>query len=417
MKVIYVHQYFNTRAMAGGTRSLELASRLVAAGHDVHVITTDREPRPDAQGWRESVEQGVTVHWAPISYHQRMRPIRRIAAFLSFAARASHRGKAIGGDIVFATSTPLTVAIPGRLIARSLKVPMVLEVRDLWPQAPIALGVLRSRLSIYLAKRLEGYAYHGASAIVTVSPPIAEIILRHRASPSRVEVIPNGADLDLFREVPKDSEPFLSGTSDRTTITYAGSLGQAHGPGFIVDVAVELALRDPEIVLVIAGIGSQSDLVRDAAESAGILNRTFFMLGSIPKAEVPRLLSHTDIALSTANSAISAYAADGGQLDSPNKVFDALAAGVPVAFNHEGWVVDLVVEAGAGIRLPADDPGGAAELLQRTLADSAWLATARDAAKRLAAGPFSRDSHGQQLEALLLDVVRSHPSRRTRARW
>src|SRR6185295_8166233 len=117
MRVIYLHQYFNTPDMAGGTRSYEMARRLVAAGHEVHMVTTWREPT-DKTGWFVTSEAGITVHWLPVPYSNYLSYARRIRAFLRFAWASSRKAAALPGDVVFATSTPLTVAVPGIYASR-----------------------------------------------------------------------------------------------------------------------------------------------------------------------------------------------------------------------------------------------------------------------------------------------------------
>ena len=138
MRILYLHQYFNTPDMTGGTRSYEMALRLVRAGHEVHMITSERTPGIDRRGWRVEDVHGITVHWLPVRYSNRMTFARRLVAFAEFAWGAGRRAASLDTDLVFATSTPLTIALPGVYAARHHRIPMVLEVRDLWPTVPIA---------------------------------------------------------------------------------------------------------------------------------------------------------------------------------------------------------------------------------------------------------------------------------------
>src|SRR4051812_29868117 len=107
MKIVYLHQYFTTPSMHGGTRSYELARRLVGMGHEVHMVTSDTEPAQDAKGWRETNESGIRVHWLPVPYSNSMKYADRMRAFSHFAINSSHRAMQLAGDVVFATSTPL----------------------------------------------------------------------------------------------------------------------------------------------------------------------------------------------------------------------------------------------------------------------------------------------------------------------
>jgi hypothetical protein len=144
MRIVYLHQYFITPQMAGGSRSYEMARRLVAAGHEVHMVTSDQTGKDDGTRWRASVETGINVHCTPVGYDNEMAYRQRIGAFLRFAWRAARKARELGPDIIFATSTPLTIAIPAAYAARRCRVPMVFEVRDLWPAVPIAIGAIRN---------------------------------------------------------------------------------------------------------------------------------------------------------------------------------------------------------------------------------------------------------------------------------
>ena len=145
MKILYIHQYYNTPEMQGSTRSYEFARRLANDGHEVIVITADRtENAPNRR-----VELGnFKVVWLGIKYNNRMGFISRLFAFLSFMLRASCEAIRFESDLVFATSTPLTVFIPGWIASIFCRAPLVFEVRDLWPEMPIAAGILKNRFLI-----------------------------------------------------------------------------------------------------------------------------------------------------------------------------------------------------------------------------------------------------------------------------
>jgi glycosyltransferase involved in cell wall biosynthesis len=200
MRIVYLHQYFVTPQMAGGSRSYEMARRLVVAGHEVHMVTSDRDAADAKVPWRHSVEAGIHVHWTPIAYDNRMSYGARMRAFLRFAWRAARKAVALRGDVVFATSTPLTIAIPAVYAARRLRVPMVFEVRDLWPEVPIAIGAIRSPAAIWAARWLERLAYRNASRVVALAPGMRDSVVATGYPRERVAVIPNGCDFDLFAD-------------------------------------------------------------------------------------------------------------------------------------------------------------------------------------------------------------------------
>src|SRR4051794_40702229 len=122
--------------MTGGIRSYEQARRLVARGHTVGGITTHITPRQRGPGWRATVDDGVRVHWYAIPYSNHMSYARRLRAFAEFMVLAAAKAARLKADLVFATSTPLTVAVPGVIAAKVRRAPFVFEVRDLWPEVP-----------------------------------------------------------------------------------------------------------------------------------------------------------------------------------------------------------------------------------------------------------------------------------------
>ncbi len=224
MRITYLHQYFKTPATPGGTRSYELARRLVQAGHEVNMVTTDCDSCSEHRGWYETDESGIRVHWLPVPYSNHMSYRRRIRAFLEFAVRASRKAASLPADVVFATSTPLTIAIPAIHAAKKRRVPMVFEVRDLWPEAPIAVGALKNPLAIALARRLERSAYENARFVVALSSQIERGILACGYPAERIVVIPNGVSILGPVTVPqRDQLP--DSLRGRIVITYLGAIG------------------------------------------------------------------------------------------------------------------------------------------------------------------------------------------------
>ena len=387
MRILYLHQYFNTPAMRGGTRSYEFATRLADRGHAVHVITSRRDGKKSRT---EEVRPGLIVEWISVPYSMELSNLRRIGAFLSFAARASHRACRGDFDVVFATSTPLTVALPA--LARKLlrRTPYVFEVRDLWPTVPIAMGALRSRIAQLLAHGLEWVAYRGASAVVALSPDMA--IGVQGVSQTKVHVIPNSCD-PAFSE--DEVEPFDFGTR-RRVVLYAGSLGRVNGPDYLVDLGV--ALVDTNIALALVGEGSERTVVEDRLALSPACGVSVILMRGVEKQEMPSLFRGASAGISTV-APIPALNAN-----SANKVFDTLAAGLPIFINHGGWQKDMIEAAGAGLVLSRDVQVARREI-EDFFADDEAVKEAMRAATRLARGPYSRERHVCQLERILADSV------------
>ncbi len=401
MKLLYMHQYFTTRDMPGGTRSYEMAVRLARAGHEVHVLTSDRRPGAPG-GWRVEDVDGVTVHWVGVPYDNRMGFARRILAFFEFALKALARAVRVGGDLVLATSTPLTIAIPGALAARRLRVPMVLEVRDLWPELPIAVGALRDPLSRSAARWLERFAYRNAHRGIALSPGMKAGMVAGGMDAGQVSVIPNGCDIDLFDVPASRGEEFRARREwlgERPLVVYAGTLGLINGVEYMALIAREAAAIDPEVRFLVCGTGARETAVREAAREAGVLGRSFFMEPPVAKGEVPDLLSAADVTTSFFVDLAVMWA------NSANKFFDGLASGTPVAINYRGWQAEMLESTGAGLVLPPDDPKSAAKALCSFLADLSRVEDAGAAALSLARESFDREKLAAKMTEVLEEAL------------
>lgn len=386
--------------MGGGTRSYEFARRLVAAGHEVDMITSDQS---GASGdWRETVESGIRVHWAAVRYANEMGFARRIAAFLLFAIRSSIRASRIKSDVIFATSTPLTIAIPAMIASWWRRVPFVFEIRDQWPDVPIAIGAIRNPVAKWLARKLELLTYARATRIVALAPGMRDDIVARGVNPAKTVVIPNGCDLDLFAgedasASPREQHAWLAG---RKMVLFAGTLGLVNGVDYLVRVAADALALDPEVRFVVIGGGQQKAAVRELAERLGVYERNFFMLPPVSKREIARWLRAADliVALFTGPRVIWKDAVQ-------NKFFDALAAGKPVANNFDGWQSRVAAEADIGLMLDPDDTAAAARQIVEVLANDEWLANVPPRARRLAEGRFNRDMLASELESVLTSAA------------
>lgn len=406
MKILYLHQYFVPPEGSGGTRSYELASRLVAAGHEVTLITSSGMwPEYAGQKTRTQVViDGIEIIVLPVAYSNAMSFAERAGAFLKFALEATAEARRHRADVVFATSTPLTIAVPG-LAARVLgSAPMVFEVRDLWPELPIVMGALKNPMLQAVAKGLEWVAYHGAAQVVALSPGMADGVARRGIARDRITVIPNGCDVDKFERAADEvarfrAQMFPELATDQPLVVYAGTIGRMHEPGWLVSVARHMQDIDPDIRFALVGNGGVKASVSAQARDAGVLDQNLRMYDPVPKTAIPLLLRAASVATSTM------FPVQELEHNSANKFFDALAAGAAVALNYGGWHAELISRYGAGLTLRHDDPRDAAVQLSALVRDSQRLASCQQGAKRLARAHFDRDDLAVRLETVLMRAV------------
>lgn len=384
IRVLYFHQYFNTPEMGGSTRSYETSTRLAKMGFDVTIITTLRDKNVSDNLVVEKIS-GVTIYWLNIPYSNKMNFVRRVLAFLQFAFKSLRVGSKINADVIFASSTPLTVAIPALYCNWKNRIPLIFEVRDLWPNIPIAMGVIKNPLIKWLAESLEMITYKNSSKIVALSPDMKSYIVNLGISEDKIIVVPNAADFDLFQNLELFGPSFRNknGIKDDTIVVlYAGTFGNVNGCEYIVKLAA--LLNDCNVCFLMLGEGKEKEILLEIAENAGVLNKNIFFYPQISKSQIPEVFRSADLVISTI---INVQALEA---NSANKVFDGLAAGRGVIINHGGWIADFLIQSKAGIQLSWDISNAANEL-RGLIVNKQRILEMGINAKNLAKTKFNRD--------------------------
>jgi len=273
-----------------------------------------------------------------------------------------------------------------------------MEVRDLWPTVPIALGYLRNPVTRVLAKALERIAYARASHIVALSEGMAKGVASAGVDPLQITVIPNLSDTNRFRGVTDcrafyDNYPQLEG---RPFIVYTGTFGHVNGVEYMADLAKAYNSLDSDVAFVAFGDGGRRNAVSEHADKIGVLGKNFFIFDPVPKRELPNVLA--------ASLACSSWVIPIVELEanSANKLFDAFAAGRPMLINHGGWQSELLAGSGAGLELSSTSAVTAAEWLFKHLSDTDWLENARTASEELGTTRFEVELLFSKFEQVLL---------------
>lgn len=405
MNILYLTQYFNPPQAIGGTRHYEMAKRLVAKGHTVTVITSSAFRRNLSPGMfpdNEFTLDGIQICVLDVDYHQRMTNVRRIISFILFSLRASIKRPLIRPDVVFASSTPLTIVIPALMQSWRHWIPMVFEVRDLWPTLPIAIGAIRFPLMIWIARVLERLAYTQSRHIVALSPGMKDGIMQRSIPSETITVIPNACDRDRFAPEQRTGESFKSrypNHSHRPWIVYAGSMGRINRLEYLIDVAKHLRQINSPALVVLVGEGSERERLITLARQESLLDSFILFVSPRAKEAMPHVLHAADICCSIF-APLPAMEAN-----SANKFFDALAANRPVFLNYGGWQADLIEEHNAGIADRQYDPAEAANRLHDLLNDNNRLSAMRTNAARLGEAEFDRDALANKLESVLVHAV------------
>ena len=389
MHVLYFHQHFSTPQGSAGTRSYEMSQALIRAGHSVTVVCGSYAQGktglhiPFTKGRRRGVVDGIDVIEFDLNYGNHMGVTDRIRVFIKFALDSIVVALREPSDIIFATTTPLTAGIPGIFARWLLQKPFVFEVRDLWPEIPKAMSVITNPLALWLMSVLEWVSYRSADRLIGLSPGIVDGIQARGIDRSRIAMIPNGCDMRFFSGTvdawrPKEIK------ADNLLAVFTGTHGQANGLDAVLDAAKVLKHRGRgDIQIVFVGQGGEKSRLEERARDEMLEN--VFFLDPIPKTRLVGLLAGADIGLQVLKNVPAFYYGT-----SPNKFFDYVAAGLPVANNYPGWLADLIAEHEIGFAFPPDDSQAFADALEHAANDRRALAKKGENATGMA-NTFSRD--------------------------
>lgn len=390
-RLTYLHQYFVPPGASGGTRSYEFARRLVNEGYEVTLITSNAmlpSPRNECTKTQDFWIDGIRIIAIPQPYSNRSSFSQRKIAFARFAALASLEVLRHPSDIIFATSTPLTIIIPALFAKLRSQAPMIFEVRDLWPELPVSVGALKSPFLKQSAKAMEWVAYHSSRHVVALSPGMAEGVIRRGIGRKDVTVISNSSDLELFEDPSMDTQwvrPRLGLSPDQALVVYTGTLGLMNGVSYFARLAAESKAMGSKTHFLVVGDGMEREKIEQIARELGVLDSNFSMWKPLAKKKVREVICAADLATSLFIPLKEM------ENNSANKFFDALAAGKPIAINYGGWQKEILEESGAGLSLSQHDLPLAARTLDAFLRNDVAMRSASIASKKLAKSQFDRD--------------------------
>ncbi len=352
MKILLLHQYFLEEDDAGGSRWNEMAKSWTDQGHEVTVIAGmmhyngDSKRKIYKKKYFSYHDQGkVRVIRTHVSESYNKGFIGRLNGYFSFMISSILAGlfKVPGKfDAVVVTSPPLFIGISGYLISRLKKIPMVFEVRDLWPESAIDTGVLTNKWIIKLAYKVESFLYRESDLINVLTPAFRTKLIEKGVPDEKIIFIPNAADFTLAEKLEKDFDPVKFkkdlGLQNKMVITYVGAHGVANHLTQLLDAAEKLT--DTNVIFQLIGSGMQKkSLIKEVRERK--INNIIFR-DPVPKSEVFKYILASDIGASVLKNV------DTFKTVYSNKTFDYFSCKKPVLMAIDGISRELIQEAKAG---------------------------------------------------------------------
>lgn len=402
MRILFFSDHFYPEPSAPAAHVYERAKLWVSQGHAVTVLCS--APNfPEGRlfpgyrnAWR-SVEnlEGIRVVRVRTYITANEGTFRRTLDYLSYALSAFPMSLAERRpDVVISTSPHLFVPLAGVLHARVRRVPHVFEIRDLWPASIAATRALAHRArSLRALERLELFLYRRSARILALTPAFKSDLVRRGIPPEKIDVVINGANLDLFRPgAPRDPQLQTElGLEGRFVVGYLGTLGLAHGLENVLDAA-EL-LDGTEVTFLFVGVGAARAELQERARSRGLANVVF--VGRQEKSAMPRYWALCDASL------VHLRADPLFETVIPSKIFEAMAVGVPTIYAApRGEGSRIVEQHAAGLVVAPMDPAALATAALSLARDAPLRARLASAAAR-AAPLYSRARQAEDSLAVL----------------
>jgi glycosyltransferase involved in cell wall biosynthesis len=405
MRILFLTDNFPPESNAPAVRTFEHARVWVELGHEVTVVTgfPNFPTGRIHEGYRnrprsvESIE-GIRVVrvWTYVRPNEGV--LRRSLDYLSFALSAIPAGLTESRpDVVVGTSPQLLTVLAAWVLSRLRRAPCVFEVRDLWPESIVAVGAARDGGPIRALSRLADFLYSHSQAIVAVTDSFVEILADRGVAREKMSVVKNGVDLELFspRARNDDIRRDLGVGPDTFLLTYAGTVGMAHGLSTVLDAAEASAGRP--IMYLVVGDGAEKERLARDARARGLENVLF--LPGQPRSRIPGILAASD--------AVLIHLRDDPLFASviPSKVFEAMAMAKPVVLGATGESAALVGKAGCGIVVPPEDAGALARAVARIGADPGFARSLGESGRRAAEEKFSRRAAAIRMLGVLTDAA------------
>lgn len=383
MKILYFYQYFTTVNGSYGTRVHEFTKEWVKEGHEITVITSVYSKSDiEAKGFIDiKYYQGVKVIIINVKIDNRQSFLKRIFSFLAYSIISCWYALTYPCQVVIASSGPITVGVPG-LIAKYLRgKKLVFEVRDLWPDGAIDLGIIKNSLIKKGSLAFEKLCYISSSLIVALSEGMKEEVLA-KSPKSNVISVTNASNIKLF----STPQPFPENAPVEkfNYAIYTGNIGEVNNSLWLLEAARLLQQRgEKAIKILMIGDGQQREQIDQAIADENLT--TIVRLGLMPKYKLVPLIQHAMVSL------VPLKGTKILDTSSPNKFFESLSAGVPVVQNTQGWMKDFLDRNKIGYTLSPNDPEQLADLLVYLKDNSEELRQMGIEAKQIARKEFDAE--------------------------
>lgn len=408
MKILFVSQYYPPEIGAASNRIGYFARFLANAGHKVSVLTSaPNYPEGKLYPGYENrflmrYENGVNVYRTKIFLTPKSNIATRLAHYLSFVVAAIFARKKIEKpDIIVATSPPLFIGLLGVIFKKLWKTPLLLDIRDLWPESVESVGAVKNRRLLKQGKALAKWIYKNANYVSCTSPGIEKNLTD--VPKEKITILPNGAELDIF-------QPDISGEKTRRdfclnnkfVVLYTGNLGLAQAPEVLVESArITLRQAQGDIIFLVVGSGVLLPKLEAEAKKKNLTNIIF--TGVQPRNRMPEFVAAADVCI------IPYKKCETFRFTLPSKMFDYMAGEKPIIINLKGEASYLIDKANCGLLAKEEDAQDLAEKILELYRDRGKAHHLGSSGRKFVEQHFRREVIAKRLLELLEKIHNRYP--------
>lgn len=411
MHIVILYQHYLRPREPGHSRVNEYAKIWAAAGHKVSVITGQTSymtGRKDAAYFRKFCVQeqdgSVEVYRCFVPDNSNRSFLRRSFSYFAFAISSAIVFKRLKSpSVLLCSSPPLTIGMPALLICKASKIPMLFEVRDLWPESAVSTGALTNKPMIQFLSWLEKRCYRQATALNVLTPAFKEnIVNRGLKDSDLVHNIPCGVDTrEMHPSMRCDEIRRELGWTAKNVVLYTGAMGRANRLSQLIETAMLLKDRS-DILIAIVGGGMEANAINEQINTEKLTNIVFY--GTRPKEDMPGIAASADICcavLMKSETFKTVY---------PNKVFDYMACEKPVIIAIDGLIRELIEKQDAGIFVEPENPRSIADGILSLVDHPGRSRKMAANGRRFVENEFDRDVMAKRYESLLKLVAEALPN-------
>lgn len=407
MHIVILYQFYLRPGEPGHSRVNEYARRWAESGHQVSVVTgqtsymTGRKEKEYFRKFCVREKDGkVDVYRCFVPDDANRSFLRRAYSYFAFAFSSAVIFKRLKSpSVLLASSPPLTIGMPALAICKMTKIPMLFEVRDLWPESAISTGVLTNKPMIKFLSWLERKCYQVADSLNVLTPAFKkDIVSRGLKEAHLIHNVQAGVDVDEMKP-DKFSQEIRTkmGWAGKKVVLYTGAIGRANRLDQLVDAAS--VLRDnPDVLIAIVGGGMEEAGLKKRVEEEGLSNIVFH--GSRSKEEMPEIIASADICVAVLMKS------DTFKTVYPNKVFDYMACQRPIILAIDGLIREVIEKAKAGIFVEPENPESFSEGVMTLVNNPGDAEKMAKNGRRFVVSNFDREVKAKQFEQILEKIAR-----------